>query len=292
VKILRERGHILLTLILVVAVILTVGILSSSKEVVARIEGNTISKDDLYDAMVKQYGASSLDILITNKIIELEVEKEKIKVTDEEIEEELNLLIDSYGGEELFNSALESSGLTIDQAKAEVKTYLQTNKLLVPRISITDEELETYFEENKDVYATQEQVQASHILVADESTAKEVVEKITTGEDFAELAKEYSTDTATAESGGDLGFFARGEMTAEFEEAAFSMEIDTITDPVKTEFGYHIIKVTDKTEEKEANFEESKEDIRSTLFDEKLSTEYTAWLEEMMEEYEIENFLE
>jgi foldase protein PrsA len=292
VKILKERGYILLIFILALAIVLTVSILSSNKEVVASVGGNSINKEDLYDVMVKQYGSSALEVLIINKIVELEVGKENITVTNEEIEEELGLLIESYGGEDLFTSALESNGMTMTEVKDEVKTYLQTNKLLEPRITITEEELETYFEENKDLYATQEQVKASHILVADESTAKEVSEKMEAGQSFAELAKEYSTDPASAESGGDLGYFERGVMAEEFEEVAFSLNIDSVSNPVQTEFGYHIIKVTDKTEAKEATFEESKEEIRDTLFDEKLATEYTAWLEEKKAEYQIESFLE
>ena len=87
---------------------------------------------------------------------------------------------------------------------------------------------------------------------------KKLRKKLKDGEDFATLAEEYSTDTSNADNGGELGFFPRGKMVAEFEEAAFSMKVDEISDPVKTEHGYHIIHVTDKKEAKEAVFEDQK----------------------------------
>ncbi|WNS79959.1 peptidylprolyl isomerase [Domibacillus sp. DTU_2020_1001157_1_SI_ALB_TIR_016] len=264
----------------------------SSAETIAEVGGTKITKDDLYDSLVKMYGADAAESLIADKIVEKEAAKEKVQVTDKEIQEELDATIESYGGEEAYKSALESSGMTEADMKEEIKVYLETVKLLEPRIEITDEEIETYFNENKDTFATSEQVEASHILVDDEATAKEVAAKLADGEDFAALAKEYSTDTTSAENGGELGYFGTGEMTEEFEKAAFAMEIGEISEPVKTDYGYHIIKVTGKKEAKAANLEDSKEEIKETLKQEKMSSEYTTWLEEKKEDYDIYNSFE
>ncbi|MET3696236.1 foldase protein PrsA [Bacillus oleivorans] len=280
-------------IILGMMVMLTVilGVAFSRDKAVASVNGNDISEDELYDLLVTQYGNSALDLLITNEIIELESEKQNVSVSAEEINEEVQVLMDSYGGEENFNMVLESSGVSLDSLKSDIKTYLLTEKLMAPQIEITEEEMQTYFEENKDMFAQAEQVEASHILVEDEATAQEVKEKLDSGEDFAALAQEYSTDTANAEAGGDLGFFGRGEMAEAFEEAAFSLEVNQVSDPVETEHGFHIIKVTDKQEAKEANFEESKEEIEQTLFDEEVSAQYSTWLESLKGDYEIETFL-
>ncbi|OES43851.1 peptidylprolyl isomerase [Domibacillus iocasae] len=91
-------------------------------------------------------------------------------------------------------------------------------------------------DQEKDTFATSEKVEASHILIEDEETANEVIKKLEAGEDFAELAKEYSTDTASAENDGELGFFGTGEMTEEFETAAFAMKVGETSDPVKTDW--------------------------------------------------------
>lgn len=291
-KLLRKKLVITIVSSLVGLAIIAGILLSTKDSVVAKVGDTSISEEELQETLLDQYGADALDTLITNKLIELEADKQKVTVSEKEIEAEIATLAESYGGEDALEEAVTASGSTMDDVRNDIIVYLQTEKLLEPRIEITDEELQTYFDENKDTYAAAEQVQASHILVADEATAKEVKTKLDAGEDFSELAKEYSTDTTTAESGGDLGYFSSGDMVAEFEEVAFALGENEISDPVKTEYGYHIIKVVDHQEAKEANFEDSKAEIKDTLMSEKMSTEYTTWLEELKEEYEITNNLE
>ncbi|MCM3602239.1 peptidylprolyl isomerase [Robertmurraya korlensis] len=291
-KLLRKKLVITIVTALVGLAIIAGILLSTKDSVVAKVGDASISEDELQQTLLDQYGADALDVLITNKLIELEADKQKITISDKEVEEELATLAESYGGETALEEAVVASGSTMDDVRDDIINYIKTEKLIEPRIEITDEEIQTYFDENKDTFATAEQVQASHILVADEATANEVKSKLDAGEDFSELAKEYSTDTTTAESGGDLGYFSSGDMVAEFEEVAFALGVDEISAPVKTEYGYHIIKVVDHQEAKEANFEDSKEEITDTLMNDKMSTEYTVWLEELKEEYEINNYLE
>lgn len=291
-KLLRKKLVITIVTALIGLAIIAGILLSTKDSVIAKVGDASISEDELQQTLLDQYGADALDVLITNKLIELEADKQKITVSDEEVDEELATLAESYGGETALEEAVVASGSTMDDVRDDIISYIKTEKLLEPRIEITDEELQTYFDENKDTFATAEQVQASHILVADEATANEVKSKLDAGEDFSELAKEYSTDTTTAESGGDLGYFSSGDMVAEFEEVAFALGVDEISAPVKTDYGYHIIKVVDHQEAKEAKFEDSKEEISDTLMNDKMSTEYTVWLEELKEEYEITNYLE
>jgi foldase protein PrsA len=263
----------------------------SKEEVVAKVGSESISKEDLYTTLVDQYGDGALDTLIAEKIVQLESDKKDLTVKDSEIDQELESIKGSYENEEAFNEALASSGSSLDSVKANIKSYLLTEKLLKDRVSITDDQIKEYFEANKDTFAQQEQVEASHILVEDEKTAEEVKAKLDDGGDFAELAKEYSTDTSNAESGGELGYFGKGEMVTEFDDQAFAMKKGEISDPVKTEFGYHIIKVTDKKEAKEAVLADHKDEIKDILFDQALQTEYGTWLEEKKEDYKIENVL-
>ena len=263
----------------------------SKTETAASIDGKKITKEELNNKLTEMYGAEILDSLITNKVIEMEASKEKVKVTGNEIDEELTKLQESYGGEEAFASALEQNQVSMDKIREDIEIYLLAEKMIGSSIDVTEEEMKTYFEENKDSFDQKEQVKASHILVEDEATAKKVKEELDNGKDFAELAKEYSTDSSNAGNGGDLGYFGQGEMAEEFENAAFGMEINAISDPVKTEFGYHIIKLVDKKAAVTAEYNDHKEEIKDLLFDQKIQAEYPNWLEEKKAEYEIKSYI-
>lgn len=287
----KKLMAVLLVLIIAAGTAITAYAIAA-KDVVATVNGEKITKDDLYQVLSKQYGSSVIKTLINNKIIEQEAEKENVKINEKDVKKELNKFIEEYGGEDTFNAALEQSGLTLADFKTDIRNYLKVKEILSPKIKITDKEMKEYFEENKDDYKQQEQVEASHILVDTEEKAKEIKAKLDKGEDFATLAKENSTDTASAEDGGKLGYFGKGEMTEEFEKAAFAMKSGEISEPVKTDYGYHIIKVTGKKEEKEANFKDVKDEIKEVLFDEKLNTEYATWLEKKNKSYKIKNTFE
>ncbi|QCR31074.1 peptidylprolyl isomerase [Lysinibacillus sp. SGAir0095] len=268
-----------------------VGCSSGNSSMIASVDGEKITEAELNEALTAQYGVEVLDTLITDKIIELEAEKLDVSVTDEEIEEEYEDYTNEYGGEEAFLEVISSYNMAVEDVKEDIKVYLLTLKLMEDYVEITDEEVETYFEENKATYGQAAEVEANHILVEDEKTAQEVIGKLNAGEDFAELAKEYSTDTATKEDGGNLGYFGKGEMEEAFENAAFTIEIDSVSEPVETDYGFHVIKVTDKIEEKEAEFEDVKDTVYQDLLDSKVNEQYSTWLEEKMEEYKIENKL-
>lgn len=264
----------------------------SGDETVAAVGDTEITKEALYDKMVASAGAATLDAMISNEVVNQEADKADVKVTQEELDAEMAVYEESYGGAEALEQALASSGMSIDDLKEEMETYLKVEKIVGPDIEITDEQISAFFEENKDSFEQPSQVEASHILVATQEEADEVKAKLDDGGDFAELAAEYSTDTANAESGGVLEAFGAGEMAPEFEEAAFSMEVDEISKPVKTDYGFHLIQVTGKTEAVEASLENSKEQIEETLFDEALNTKYAEWLAEKTEAYDIVNKLE
>ncbi|WP_318616196.1 peptidylprolyl isomerase [Sporosarcina sp. YIM B06819] len=281
----------LFPLVIAVILVMATGCSKEKEEIVATVGGEKITKEELYDTLVKASGQQALDAMIEDKVIAMELKKEKVTVSDEEVEAEFATHVESNGGEEAFATALEQSGITEKDFKDSITEYLSIRKVVEPRIEITDEDIKAYFDENKETLSTEDQVEASHILVKDEATAKEVAKKLADGEDFVALAKEYSMDTANASKGGELGYFGRGKMVAEFEEAAFSMEIGAVSEPVKTEHGYHIIHVTDKKAAKEAVYEDSKEDIKKLLIEEQMQTEYVNWLDEVKADYDIKNML-
>ncbi|MBT2723600.1 peptidylprolyl isomerase [Bacillus sp. ISL-46] len=288
----QNKKTVLIILVLLITMGISLSFALKKDETVAKFNGEAISKDDLYSEMVEQYGAATVDKIIGDKIVAAEAKKQKINITNSILNKEVEKLKASYGGEEAFKQALESNNTTLAFLKQDLKNYLTIKQLLEPQIEITEEEMKTYFDENKDSFADAEQIKASHILVADEKTANEVKQKLNDGGDFAELAKDYSTDDSTKDSGGDLGYFAKETMVTEFEDVAFGLAVDQVSKPVKTEYGYHIIKVEAKKKAKEANYNDSKEEIKETLVDQKIDSEYTTWLENKKKSYDIENTLE
>lgn len=291
-KLLKRKVMYIILSVALVALIVCGGWVYSKEQVVASVDGSDITKDDVYNLLADQNGAAAVDTLITEKIIDKEAEKEDIKITAKQVNQELDDLKEQYGGEDTFNQTLEASGVSLSSLKEDIKKNKEIEELLRPSIKITEKEMKEYFNENKDSFAQAAQVKASHILVDDEKTAKEIKEKLDKGEDFTTLAKKYSTDTATSESGGELGYFEEGTMTDEFDKKAFSMKKGEISDPVKTDYGYHIIKVEDVKEAKQASYKDSKAQVKEAIFNEKLQTEYSTWLEKKKKEYDITNSFE
>lgn len=159
---------------------------------------------------------------------------------------------------------------------------------LLSGASVDEEEIKEFYEANKDQFKNPESARASHILVDSEEKAKEVLKEIEEGKSFEEAAKEHST-CPSKEQGGDLGEFTRGKMIPEFEDAAFAMEIDTVSEPVKSQFGYHIIKLVDKKEESQSKFEEVKDQINQQLLAMKQQEIYLDKTNELRENYKVEN---
>jgi foldase protein PrsA len=191
-------------------------------------------------------------------MIDEKVLEDKYKVTDKEIDKEIDKIKKELGGEDAFKQALQQNGLTDEkQLKERVKSMILNEKAATAGVKVSDSEMKKAFNEK---YKTE--VKASHILVDDEKTAKEVQKKLNEGGDFAKLAKEYSKDPGSKSKGGDLGYFGKGAMVPEFEKVAFTLDKGEVSDLVKSDYGVHIIKVTDKRENK---FEDKKAQIEKEL---------------------------
>lgn len=156
----------------------------------------------------------------------------------------------------------------IDRQVADLRKRLVVQKVMRKYQTppeITDQQAKDYYEKNRQLYSGL-QVRASHILVKDEATAKALSTELRAHpEKFAELAKERSTDTASAQKGGDLGMFGQGRMVPEFEAAAFALKPNEISDPVKTQYGYHVIMITERKEGEQKPFDQVKEQIKAML---------------------------
>lgn len=165
-----------------------------------------------------------------------------------------------------------------------VETYLK--KKVEQEAKVSDEEMKKFYEENKDKFKGGEQVRASHILVKSEQEAQDVLAQLKKGASFEELAKKYSKDS-TAAKGGDLGWFPRGAMVPEFDKAAFSLKEGELSGIVKTQFGFHIIKVTGKRPAGVRTFDEVKEQIKANLLPAKQQEVFQKMKEELKKDAKI-----
>lgn len=197
--------------------------------------------------------------------------------------------------QELFY--LEAKKQKLDRNQAFIKSLeqLKENYLkqfaitqLLTSVSVTEDEIESYYKEHQDQFITPKSVQAKHILVEKEEDARKIFQEIKEGSiHFEEAAKKYSTCPSKAR-GGDLGYFHRGQMIPEFEEAAFHMEKGAISEPVKTQFGYHIIKLVDKREERARDLKEVKPQIQQIVLRKRQQEAYLDKIEKLKKDYAIE----
>lgn len=251
---------------------------ADNSETVATSKGGDVTRDELYEAMKEYIGEETLERLIIVDLLEAEVGENDFAA---EADAEARSTMANYGGEEQFMYILSQSGFSSVQ---DYTDQLYMNKLLVEvvksRTEFTDEEVQAFYD------AIEPNIQASHILVEDEELAKDLIKQLDEGADFAELAKEHSTDTS-AENGGELGSFGRGKMVAEFEEAVFALKDGEYTkEPVQSQFGYHIIKRT-ATDEKEAFDAET---VKGQMMDEALAdyTKLQQVMTELVEEADVD----
>ena len=174
---------------------------------------------------------------------------------------------------------------------ARVKEQLLTQYAIskaVDGVTVTDIEARKFYDENKDKFQGQPVVSASHILVSREAEANEIKAKIESGEmSFEDAAKQYSSCPSKAQ-GGDLGEFGRGQMVPEFEQAAFDMEVGELRGPVKTQFGYHLIRLDGKKTSEPVSFDQAKDMIKARLYDEKRQKAYQSKVNQLKILYPVE----
>ncbi|WP_308639196.1 peptidylprolyl isomerase [Paenibacillus silvisoli] len=262
-----------------------------SNETVGSVNGVAISKDQLYDEMVKLGGQQTLDNLIQDELIKQAADDAGITVTDADVDAEIANIKKHFPSDADFESALMQANMTLDDLKKQTPMQLRIKKLLEPQAKVTEEDIKKYFDENKASFDEPEQVKASHILVATKEEADAIEKQLKEGADFAALAKEKSTDPGSKDNGGDLGFFGKGEMDPAFEEAAFKLKKDEISEPIKTQFGYHIIKGVEHKEAKAATLDEKKAEIKDTLISQKIQELSPTWLEDLKSKAQITNTL-
>jgi len=234
-----------------------------------------------------------LDSMINDQLLLWQAKENNITLDDEEFKQAIEELEKYHGGKDALDTYLQQQGFDRETFEAQVRDQLIINKFkdkLTSHVKVSEDEIKKYYEENKEMFELPSpEIRASHILVDTEEEAREILAKIRGGADFAELAKQYSKDTATKDSGGDLGYFAKGKMSQEFDEVAFALNPGEVSDVVKTEDGYHIIKVTGKRTS--LSLEDAREYIKYKLESDKKEEEISKYLEKWEKQSKIEKYL-
>jgi peptidyl-prolyl cis-trans isomerase C/foldase protein PrsA len=246
-----------------------------------------------------QLQAQALQGLIRQEIYAQQATSFKIKVPSQEVKdafaEQYDGLLANYSiTEDQLEVYLIGQGMTLEGFKEDMRESVEIQmrdqalrEEVIGDLQPTDAELEAYLEKNISNYDTPEEVRASHILVDDEETAQRILDQLNDGADFAELAKEYST-CPSAEGGGDLDWFSRGRMVPEFEEAAFALQVGEMSGIVKTEFGYHIIMVTDRKEAHTPTLDEIKDQVRDDYKKERGDEKFNDWYDDIYAQTQVE----
>ena len=265
-------------------------------EVLARVNGEKIERWE-FDNAVKRMEARAggpvppdkrdevlrgvLDQLVAYHLLAQESRARKLPVPDADVDARLADIRKSFPTEDAFKQGIAAQGLSLDQLKAQAKTSLEVSKVIDAevnsKIAVQDPEVKTFYDQNLERFKQGDSVHAAHILIGvpqgatpDQKTeakskAATVLKTIKAGGDFATLARANSSDPGSAQNGGDLGFFPKGQMTPAFEEAAFKLKPGAVSPLVETPFGFHIIKVIERRAPRTAPFAEVSGQIKDFL---------------------------
>ncbi len=286
-------------------------------EVLAKVNGQDVKRSDL-DMLVRDMELgqgpipadrrdevlrATLDRLITYTVLSQEAKTRQVTATDAEIDDRLNQMRKQFPDEAAFKKALGERNMTLDRLRSDTRDNLVISKMMESEVATTpgasDAEAKEFYEKNPDKFKQTEQVRASHILIridekADAAAKQKararidgLLKRAKAGEDFATLAKENSADGSAAQ-GGDLNFFARGAMLPAFDEAAFALKPGQISDVVTTQFGFHIIKVTDRKEPSTVPLGEVSERVKQFLSGQKKQQKADEFINALKQKCKIE----
>jgi peptidyl-prolyl cis-trans isomerase C len=254
-------------------------------------QGRPLSDADL-SAVKKQI----LENLIEAEMLYQQSQKEGVKVNDQAINDQIETIKKRFPDEAAYKKALEGMEISEKEIRSQIQRGLAINQLLDTnvrqKITVTAEESNNFYKSNPNFFEQPEQVKASHILIKvapdDEESKKiqarkkieAVQKKVRQGEDFGSLAKANS-EGPTAQRSGDLGYFSRGQMVKPFEDAAFALNVGEVSEIVETQFGYHLIKVTDKKPARTIPYKEVQPMVEQHLKNEKEKTEIQNYIENL-----------
>lgn len=260
----------------------------------------------LPEALKDRAKMEAVNQLVSEELLYQESVKHKLKLDDGLVDKELQGLKGRFDSDAKYRETLKRMDLTESQLKEQIARQAIIRKLLekevISKVALSKEDAKKYFQSNTSEFHQPERVRAKHILIklepgADEQKKAEarkklegVKKRVLAGEDFGKLAKDYSEGPSNVRE-GDLGYFTRGRMVKPFEDAAFKLAPNEISDIVETQFGYHLIKVLDHQMAKDPSFEEIEPRVMAILRNKKIQQEYEAYIYKLRQNAKVETFL-
>ncbi|MDQ7794871.1 MAG: peptidylprolyl isomerase [bacterium] len=232
-----------------------------SSQTVAVVNGQRITRAQLFDTMYARAGRDALDELVLKALVDQAARKAGVTASDAQIQERVQELVTRFGGEEAFESALLYYGLTRAALEDDIRLQVLAEAVVMQDVTFNESELRAIYEVNPDRFGLPERVRASHILVDTEAEAQDILSRLREGADFAALAVEFSLDGQSAVNGGDLGFFAFDDMLEEFSAVAFSLNPGELSGVVPSLYGHHVILVTGREPAQVLGFEEVRDEV-------------------------------
>ena len=231
-----------------------------------------------------------LNEIIRNTLIAQEIAKENISIEQNVLESNLRKAREGYL-EGAFEKTLDLEGISIADWEKSIEKKLLTNELIHQqvnsKVSLSDKELRDYYDKNHNEFHKKQQVKALHIMVESEEEIREIQKELRSKQKtFPALAMEYSLGPE-GEQGGDLGYFEAGQMPEEFDNV-FKLKINKVSDIIKTPYGFHLLKVVDKIEERKMDFEESKSRVEKILLEYLQDQAFKKWFLKLKQNAEIE----
>lgn len=254
--------------------------------------------------MLAELRAGVVDQLVEQTFLLAQAKKQDIKPTAADIDAKIAEIKKQFPDEAAFKKALGEFGTTEAELRQQVTVGLTIETLMktvTKDLSVPDERLQAFYNENKAQFKHDEEVSAAHILIKTDATAKDVkadeakalakiqdiLKQVRGGADFAELAKKHSEDPGSGAQGGDLGFFGKGRMVPEFEQTAFAMKDGDVSEPFKTQFGYHIIKRNEFRPARTETYDQVKEQIRENLLAQERNQAFQTWIDAQKKDAKI-----
>ena len=223
--------------------------------------------------------------LIRTEVLRRAAEDRGVEATDDEIAEQREELVSQVGGEEALNDLIQQNNISEEELEENLRDQVIQDEIAAQLADdVTDRDVrEAFREDPQNQYG--EKVEVRHVLTETRAEARDAIERIDSGESFADVAGDASTDTASAQNGGDLGEVPRGATVPEFEEAAFGAKPGELVGPVRSQFGFHVIEVTDTVPAPELS--EVSDQIREDLQTAAGAEAFTTYINEFVEGLDI-----